>query len=349
MSYADALFARNCMNIIYNGISDEGFNVRPKWEDGVPAHTKKILYAVDRYDLAKDSIPVMTMRRTAFKSCIDEILWIYQKKSNKISELNSHIWDSWDVGDGTIGKAYGYQIGKKSQYKDSDGSIVMRDQIDQVIWDLKNNPASRSILTNTYCHDDLYAMGLRPCAYMMTFNVTKDPDDGSFVLNGMLNQRSQDTLTANNWNTVQYAVLLQMLAQVCNMKPGKFVHVIADMHIYDRHIPIVNEMIREYFNRIWKYIPMSERQYIESKCYYRENTSELKIRYAIKYAAVLYVLQHQIVEYCDRDIDFYNLPHKNPGLWINPEVKNFYDFKVEDFKLIDYEYDDFNPKIPVAI
>ena len=330
MSYADALFAKNCMDIIYNGISDEGFNVRPKWEDGVPAHTKKILYAVDRYDLAKDSIPVMTMRRTAFKSCIDEILWIYQKKSNKISELNSHIWDSWDVGDGTIGKAYGYQIGKKSQYKDSDGSIVMRDQIDQVIWDLKNNPASRSILTNTYCHDDLYAMGLRPCAYMMTFNVTKDPDDGSFVLNGMLNQRSQDTLTANNWNTVQYAVLLQMLAQVCNMKPGKFVHVIADMHIYDRHIPIVKTMIDKYAEMV---VNSDERfkSMIDSYDTREYNRTELIIR-----------------ESC-MNPKFYDLPHPNPKFWINPDIHNFYDFTVNDFKLIDYEYEPFDYKIPVAI
>ena len=330
MSYADALFARNCMNIIYNGISDEGFNVRPKWEDGVPAHTKKILYAVDRYDLAKDSIPVMTMRRTAFKSCIDEILWIYQKKSNKISELNSHIWDSWDVGDGTIGKAYGYQIGKKSQYKDSDGSIVMRDQIDQVIWDLKNNPASRSILTNTYCHEDLNEMGLRPCAYMMTFNVTKDPDDGSFVLNGMLNQRSQDTLTANNWNTVQYAVLLQMLAQVCNMKPGKFVHVIADMHIYDRHIPIVKSMINKYAEMV---VNSDERFkcMIDSYDTREYNRTELIIR-----------------ESC-MNPKFYDLPHPNPKFWINPDIHNFYDFTVNDFKLIDYEYEPFDYKIPVAI
>ena len=330
MSYADALFARNCMNIIYNGISDEGFNVRPKWEDGVPAHTKKILYAVDRYDLAKDSIPVMTMRRTAFKSCIDEILWIYQKKSNKISELNSHIWDSWDVGDGTIGKAYGYQIGKKSQYKDSDGSIVMRDQIDQVIWDLKNNPASRSILTNTYCHEDLNEMGLRPCAYMMTFNVTKDPDDGSFVLNGMLNQRSQDTLTANNWNTVQYAVLLQMLAQVCNMKPGKFVHVIADMHIYDRHIPIVKSMIEKYAKMV-------------------VNSDERFKRMTYSYDFREYNRTEIIIRESCMNPKFYDLPHPNPKFWINPDIHNFYDFTVNDFKLIDYEYEPFDYKIPVAI
>ena len=330
MSYADKVFIDMCNDILTNGCSTEGEKVRPKWEDGVPAHTKKILYAVDRYDLAKDSIPVMTMRRTAFKSCIDEILWIYQKKSNKISELNSHIWDSWDVGDGTIGKAYGYQIGKKSQYKDSDGSIVMRDQIDQVIWDLKNNPASRSILTNTYCHEDLNEMGLRPCAYMMTINVTKDPDDGSFVLNGMLNQRSQDTLTANNWNTVQYAVLLQMLAQVCNMKPGKFVHVIADMHIYDRHIPIVKTMIEKYAEMV---VNSDERfkSMIDSYDTREYNRTELIIR-----------------ESC-MNPKFYDLPHPNPKFWINPDIHNFYDFTVNDFKLIDYEYEPFDYKIPVAI
>ena len=232
MSYADALFVKNCLRIIRSGISDEQFEVRPKWEDGTPAHTIKTLYVMDRYDLSKDPIPMVTLRKAGIKNAIDEILWIYQKKTSDLSQLNSHIWDSWNVGDGTIGKAYGYQIGKKSQYKDPDGSIVMRDQIDQVIWDLKNNPGSRSILTNTYCHEDLHAMGLRPCAYMMTFNVTKN-SEGKTVLNGMLNQRSQDTLTANNWNVIQYAALLQMLAQVTGMIPGEFVHVIADIATFD--------------------------------------------------------------------------------------------------------------------
>ena len=206
----------------------------------------------------------------------------------------------------------------------------MRDQIDQVIWDLKNNPASRSILTNTYCHEDLNEMGLRPCAYMMTFNVTKDPDDGSFVLNGMLNQRSQDTLTANNWNTVQYAVLLQMLAQVCNMKPGKFVHVIADMHIYDRHIPIVKTMIEKYAEIV---VNSDERfkSMIDSYDTREYNRTELIIR-----------------ESC-MNPKFYDLPHPNPKFWINPDIHNFYDFTVNDFKLIDYEYEPFDYKIPVAI
>ena len=337
MSYSDTLFVKNCYNIIHHGMSDEEFNVRPRWDDGTQAHTKKILYAVDRYTLSKDSIPVMTLRKTGFKNAIDEILWIYQKKTSKLSELNSHIWDSWDVGDGTIGKAYGYQIGKKSQYKDPDGSIVMRDQIDQVIWDLKNNPASRSILTNTYCHEDLHAMGLRPCAYMMTFNVTKDPCDGSLVLNGMLNQRSQDMLTANNWNTVQYSVLLQMIAQVCGMKPGKFVHVVADMHIYDRHIPIVKDMIEKYAEIIYQNMPKDYQDYVMDLTSKGSNKTEIIIRDALinsnSAVAVLSTL----------------FPHPNPKFWINPDIHNFYDFTVNDFTLIDYEYEPFNYKIPVAI
>lgn len=344
MSYADALFVKNCINIINNGFSDEGFEVRPKWEDGVPAHTKKILHVVDRYDLSKDPIPMVTLRKGGIKNAIDEILWIYQKKSSKLEDLHSHIWDSWDVGDGTIGKAYGYQIGKKSMYKDPNGTYAARDQMDQVLWDLKNNPGSRSIMTNMYNFEDLHEMGLRPCAYSMTYNVTKDYE-GNLVLNGMLNQRSQDMLTANNWNTIQYAALIQMLARVNGMRPGIFTHVIADAHIYDRHIPIVKEMIREYFNCIWEYIPMREKDYIEATCYYMKNAVELER----KYAAVLYVLQHPIVDYNNQKVDLYDLPHKNPGLWINPEVKDFYDFTPDDFKLIGYEHDDFSPKIPVAI
>ena len=340
MSYADTLFVKNCIKIINDGFSDEGFEVRPKWEDGTPAHTKKILHVVDRYDLSKDPIPMVTLRKAGIKNAIDEILWIYQKKTPDLSQLHSHIWDSWNVGDGTIGKAYGYQISKKSEYKDPDGSIVMRDQIDQVLWDLKNNPGSRSIITNTYCHEDLHAMGLRPCAYMMTFNVTKD-SEGNLVLNGMLNQRSQDTLTANNWNVIQYSALIQMLAQVTGMKPGKFTHIIADMHIYDRHIPIVKEIIKNYCDKIWDYIPKDHQNYIDDTISCMKETSELEKEWAIASFALINP------DYTG--IDFNGLPHKNPGLWINPEVKNFYDFKVEDFKLLDYEHDDFNPKIPVAI
>lgn len=322
MSYADTLFVKNCLDILNNGFSDEGFDVRPKWEDGTPAHTIKKLHVMDSYQLTKDSIPMMTLRKAGIKNATDEILWIYQKKTSDISQLNSHIWDAWDIGDGSIGKAYGYQIGKKSQYKDPDGTIVMRDQIDQVIWDLKNNPGSRSILTNTYCHEDLHAMGLRPCAYMMTFNVTKD-HDGNMVLNGMLNQRSQDTLTANNWNVIQYSILIQMIAQCVGMLPGKFTHVIADMHIYDRHIPIIKQMIDNYFN--------SAKDILFTSLDANSNLGRKKI------------IEHAL-EYKIDDI-----PHRNPKFWINPDIHNFYDFTVNDVKLIDYECDDFNPKIPVAV
>lgn len=322
MSYADTLFVKNCLDILNNGFSDEGFDVRPKWEDGTPAHTIKKLHVMDTYQLTKNSIPMMTLRKAGIKNATDEILWIYQKKTSDLSQLNSHIWDSWDVGDGTIGKAYGYQIGKKSQYRDPDGSIVMRDQIDQVIWDLKNNPGSRSILTNTYCHEDLHAMGLRPCAYMMTFNVTKD-SEGHMVLNGMLNQRSQDTLTANNWNVIQYSILLQMIAQCVDMLPGKFTHVIADMHIYDRHIPIINQMIDNYFEKAKDYLIGI----------HHEMTTEYK------YFLIENILKNRVE----------TIPHPNPGFWINPDIHNFYDFTVNDVKLIDYEYEDFNPKIPVAV
>lgn len=316
MSYADYKFVTHCRNILSDsGISDEGFDVRPRWSDGTPAHTRKLLYVQDRYMLAKDSIPVMTLRKTGFKNAIDEILWIYQKKTSELSELHSHIWDSWDVGDGTIGKAYGYQIGKKSKHhkyhsgEDLEGIMydcidgwIYLSQTDAVLWDLKNNPGSRSIMTNTYEHRDLADMGLRPCAYSMHYIVTKN-SDGQMVLNGKLIQRSQDMLTANNWNVVQYSVLLQMFAQVTGMIPGIFVHEVADMHIYDRHIPIVQEMIDRY-----------------SDC------------------------AHQA-----RMVLIENIPHPNPKFWINPDIHNFYAFTTDDFKLIDYEYEPFDHKIEVAV
>ena len=336
MSYADSVFICNCINILGKGISDEGFNVRPKWKDGTPAHTVKSLYAVDRYDLSKDPIPMVTLRKGGIKNAIDEILWIYQKKSSKLEDLHSHIWDSWDMGDGTIGKAYGYQIGKKAMYKDPDGTYAARDQMDQVLWDLKNNPGSRSIMTNMYNFEDLHEMGLRPCAYSMTYNVTKD-SEGNMILNGMLNQRSQDMLTANNWNTIQYAALIQMLAKVNNMKPGVFTHVIADAHIYDRHIPIILDMIKNYCECIYEHIedPAAKR-------YIDEAYTNLKMNYDLGryYGIASYAYMHE---------ELVDLPHKNPSLWINPEVKNFYDFTPDDFKLIGYEHDDFSPKIPVAI
>lgn len=237
MSYADKVFIEMCRDIIDNGTSTEGEKVRPVWEDGTPAYTIKKFGVVNRYDLSKE-FPALTLRRTAIKSCVDEMLWIWQKKSNNIHELKSHIWDSWADEEGSIGKAYGYQMGVKHQYKEG-----MMDQTDRVIFDLKNNPYSRRIMTNIYVHQDLHEMNLYPCAYSMTFNVTKEADSDVLTLNGILNQRSQDVLTANNWNVCQYAVLIYMLAQVCGMKAGEFVHVIADAHIYDRHIPMIEELI----------------------------------------------------------------------------------------------------------
>ena len=237
MSYADRVFIEMCRDIMENGTSTEGEKVRPVWEDGTPAYTIKKFGVVNRYDLSKE-FPALTLRRTAIKSCVDELLWIWQKKSNNGHELKSHIWDSWADENGSIGKAYGYQMGVKHQYKEG-----MMDQVDRVIYDLKNNPYSRRIMTNLYVHQDLHEMNLYPCAYSMTFNVTKEKDSDVLTLNGILNQRSQDVLTANNWNVCQYAVLIHMLAQVCGMKAGEFVHVIADAHIYDRHIPMVEELI----------------------------------------------------------------------------------------------------------
>lgn len=275
MSYADKLFIDMCKDIIENGVSTEGEKVRPKWEDGSFAYTIKKFGVVNRYDLSKE-FPAMTLRKTGIKSCVDELLWIWQKKSNNVKDLNSHIWDSWADETGSIGKAYGYQLGVKHQYKEG-----MMDQVDRVIYDLKNNPYSRRIMTNIYVHQDLNEMNLYPCAYSMTFNVTGDR------LNAILNQRSQDILTANNWNVCQYAVLVHMLAQVCGYKAGELVHVIADAHIYDRHIPLVKELI--------------ERPVYDA-----------------------------------------------PEFWINPEIKDFYDFTVDDIRLDNYVTGP-QIKIPVAV
>ena len=237
MSYADKVFIDMCRDIIDNGTSTEGEKVRPVWEDGTSAYTIKRFGVVNRYDLSKE-FPALTLRRTAIKSCVDELLWIWQKKSNNVNELKSHIWDSWADETGSIGKAYGYQMGVKHQYKEG-----RMDQTDRVIFDLKNNPYSRRIMTNIYVHNDLHEMHLYPCAYSMTFNVPKEKDSEKLTLNAILNQRSQDVLAANNWNVCQYAVLVHMLAQVCGMKAGEFVHVIADAHIYDRHVPMIEELI----------------------------------------------------------------------------------------------------------
>ncbi len=232
MSKADEIFISNMRDIIDNGATDNDLSVRPHWADGTPAHTVKKFCVVNRYNLAEE-FPVITLRRTAFKSCVDELLWIWQKKSNNIHQLKSHIWDSWADETGSIGKAYGYQLGVKHKYKEGEF-----DQVDRVLYDLKNNPASRRIITNIYVHRDLHEMNLYPCAYSVTFNVT----DGK--LNAILNQRSNDMAVANNWNVVQYAVLVHMFAQVSNLKVGELVHVIADAHVYDRHIPQVERMLQ---------------------------------------------------------------------------------------------------------
>lgn len=276
MSYADKVFKENVKDILENGVWDTDKEVRPKWLDGTPAHTVKKFCIVNRYDLSKE-FPIMTIRKQGFKNAVDEILWIWQKKSNKIADLHSHIWDSWAGEDGTIGKAYGYQLGVKNVYKEGEF-----DQVDRVLYDLKHNPASRRIMTNIYNFADLHEMNLYPCAYSMTFNVTGNK------LNGILNQRSNDMAVANNWNVMQYAVLIMMFAQVTGFKPGELVHVIADAHIYDRHIPAVKQMLE-------------------------------------------------------------NPEYPAPKLHINPEVKDFYDFKVEDFVLEDYKATPLGTKLEVAV
>lgn len=276
MSYADQLFINMCQDIIDNGYSTEGEKVRPKWEDGTYAYTIKRFGVVNRYDLSKE-FPALTLRKTYIKSAIDELLWIWQKKSNNVNDFGSKIWDSWADETGSIGKAYGYQLGIKHKYKEG-----MMDQVDRVIYDLKNNPYSRRIMTNIYNFADLNEMNLYPCAYSMTFNVT----DGR--LNAILNQRSQDILAANNWNVVQYSVLVHMLAQVCDLQVGELVHVIADAHIYDRHIPIVKELItRKTFDA--------------------------------------------------------------PRFSINPDIKDFYQFTLDDFKVEDYVTGEQIKNIPIAV
>lgn len=276
MSLADNLFIDMCKNIIEHGYSTEGEKVRPKWPDGTYAYTIKQFGVVNRYDLSKE-FPALTLRKTYIRSAIDEILWIWQKKSNNVHDLNSHIWDEWADEDGSIGKAYGYQLGIKHQYKEG-----MMDQVDRVIYDLKHNPYSRRIMTNIYVHQDLHEMNLYPCAYSMTFNVTDNK------LNAVLNQRSQDILAANNWNVVQYSALLMMIAQVTGFEPGELLHVIADAHIYDRHIPIVKELIG------------------------RET-------------------------------------YPAPKVTLNPQVKNFYDFTVDDFTIENYQAGPQIKNIPIAI
>ena len=231
MSRADEIFIQNCKDKMENGIMDTDQQVRPRWDDGAPAHTIKKFGIINRYDLSEE-FPILTIRRTFWKSAIDELLWIWQAKSNNVNELRTRVWDAWADENGSIGKAYGYQLGVKHHYPEGD-----MDQVDKVLWDLKHNSASRRIITNIYNHADLSEMALYPCAYSMTFNVTGNK------LNAILNQRSQDMLAANNWNVVQYSVLTMMMAQVSGFEPGEFIHVIADAHIYDRHIPAIEEII----------------------------------------------------------------------------------------------------------
>ena len=276
MSKADEIFIANCKDILENGYSSKNEKVRPHWEDGTPAYTIKQFGVVNRYNLSEE-FPLLTLRYINWKAAIDEVLWIWQKKSNNVNDLNSHIWDAWADEEGFIGKAYGYQLGIKHQYKEG-----MFDQVDRVLYDLKQNPYSRRIMTNIYNFNDLNEMNLYPCAYSMTFNVTGKK------LNAILNQRSQDTLTANNWNVVQYSALLMMFAQVSGLEAGELVHVISDMHIYDRHITMVKQLL--------------ERE-----------------------------------------------PKKAPKVTLNKEIKNFYDFTVNDFIVENYEYGTSLGKIPVAI
>lgn len=327
MSYADLVFKNMCQDILENGTDTRGEKVRPHWPDGTAAYTIKKFGVCNRYDLRKE-FPALTLRRTALKSAMDEILWIWQKKSNNIKDLNSHIWDSWADKDGSIGKAYGYQLGKLYPYKDvtldglkkafPDGEYMKdefagtdmfvakngddviswyamkidgmwnMDQVNKVIYDLRNTPFSRRIITSIYNFEDLTEMALYPCAYSMTFNVTKKPGHDKLTLNAILNQRSNDVLAANNWNVCQYAVLIHMLAQVCDMEVGEFVHVIADAHIYDRHVPMIEELIS------------------------RE-------------------------------------PLPAPQFWLNPEIRDFYQFTRDDVKLIDYQTHDQIKNIPVAV
>ena len=276
MSKADLLYRETCQKILSEGVWDTDRDVRPRWADGTPAHTVKCFGVVNRYDL-REEFPIMTLRRTYLRSCIDELLWIWQKKSNNVHELGSHIWDSWADENGSIGKAYGYQLGVKHRYPEGEF-----DQVDRVLYDLKHNPASRRILTNLYNFSDLHEMALYPCAYSMTFNVSGN------TLNAILNQRSQDILAANNWNVCQYAILLMMFAQVCDMEAGELLHVIADCHIYDRHIPVVKELIS------------------------RE-------------------------------------PLPAPKVYLNPEVKNFYDFTTDDLIVENYETWPQIKNIPIAV
>jgi thymidylate synthase len=282
MSLADKIFKDMCNDILENGTDTKGELVRPHWEDGTSAYTIKKFGVVNKYDLRKE-FPAITLRKTGLKSCMDEILWIYQKKSNNINDLNSHIWDQWADENGSIGTAYGYVIGEKFEYK---GEMI--DQMDYVLKQLKENPYSRRIMTNMYQYHDLATGALDPCCYSVTYNVTKEEGCDKLILNMVLNQRSQDILAANAWNVCQYAILLMMVAQVNDMIAGELIHVIADAHIYDRHVDAIKELI----------------------------TRE-------EYPA--------------------------PKVWLNPEIKNFYDFTTDDLHVEDFVTGPQIKNIPVAV
>lgn len=276
MSYADQVFIENVKNILENGVSSEGMKVRPHWEDGTPAHTISVFGVVNRYDLSKE-FPIITLRRSYWKTAWDEISWIWQKKSNNIHDLHSHVWDQWADESGSIGKAYGYQMAKKYPFPEG-----MSDQVDHVIWQLQNDPASRRIMTNMYNFEDLHEMALAPCAYSMTFSVKGKK------LNAILNQRSQDMIAANNFNVVEYALIVYCLASAYGYEPGELVHCVADMHIYDRHIEMARELIQK-------------------------------------------------------------PTYDAPKFWIDPSIKNFYDFTKDSFRLDGYKYNEFHHKIPIAV
>ena len=276
MSLYDKAFINMCKDIIVNGHSSVGENVRAVWEDGTPAHTTKKFGVVTRYNLAKE-FPASTLRPINLKAAVDELLWIYQKKSNNVKDLNSKIWNQWSSSDGSIGTCYGYIVGKKFKFKNN-----FVDQTDYILKLLKEDKQSRRMVISLFNHEFLHSGNLDPCCWSITFNVSGKK------LNAVLNQRSQDVLVANNWNVAQYAILVYMFAQVSGLEAGELIHVIADAHIYDRHIPLVEELIkREQYNA--------------------------------------------------------------PKLWINPEIKDFYKFTVDDFKLIDYKAGEQIKNIPVAV
>ena len=300
MSLADKYFKEAANKILTEGYSDESMQVRPHWEDGTPAHTIKTFCYVCRYDLSKE-FPILTLRRQAFKTMIKELLWMWQMKSNNINDVDFHIWDQWADENGSIGKTYSYQLAQKyghhkikegedlSSYPSAeignDGWVYL-DQVDGVLYDLKNNPASRRIITNMWQIKDLKDMNLAPCVYETLWDITPDGK-----LNMTLIQRSGDMCAAaapGGFDTIEYATLLYLMAHVCGYKPGEFVHIVNNLHIYDRHIDIIKKV-------------------------------------------------------CN------NPEYDAPKLWINTDKTDFYDFTIDDFKLIDYQSTKLEEKIEVAI